>query len=354
MNDRFDFFTTPHIETENPMLAPRVKGDTCTTDVVQGLPAVVRGASPPDKATLLRYAVMCLMGEKVDMTTFQVYWLNRAFHELSPSVFTFAEHLVNVVRTPGVAKLVTKQCMENLKINTWALSDMEEHRILMEMEHIGQALADHGNQIERLAGALPVAEWDGQGYFMDLECTTFYQLIEYAGFEPITAAKFLMITRPCEHVMLTETMLRWSNHVPPVCGLNENRRVAPHPYPSVAPLDPHEYSKYEYYVRRQQRLFFPGRTSAECHLIINTSGAYETQQVLDTSNRDGQAIQHHHAGGSAQRIQDAPVSDTERDAAGEDRERPVDECVERSETMATPGEPPAQAGDACDDLPSRP
>lgn len=271
--------------TRRPLESPRVPGDATIKDVVQGIPAVVRDHTPSTLDDKLRYAIMCLLGQEIDMTVLQVYWLNRAFHEKSANVFTFAEHVTTVASMPRAAEAITDECIGNLSINRWNLTDAQRQAIINEMTQVGRSVANHNHHINILAGIANIGyekikgpDEDGVQYFLDLDKVTLYQLVKYAGFEPVTAAKFFMITRPCEHVVLTPSMLRWANRVPAVCGAGLNLNRTPEPYPSLPPLCPHEYAKYEFYVRRQQRLFFPGRTSTECHLLIHESElAYETK-----------------------------------------------------------------------------
>lgn len=231
---------------------------------------------------LARYALLCMLGEHVDLTTLQVYWLNQVYHDRPSDMFSFREWVLQLAEAKnGLADLLTRKfARERLKINTWHLNRVEKNQILEEMRATGEAIRQNTKKIELLFGRCPIG-YKGKTEFgpkilevyLDLATVTLREMVKHGLMRPITAARFLMITRPCEHVMLTPTMLRWAARVPAVLGIpkKHRRKLPPASLPAVAPEDATTYLKYEYVVRRLQRTYFHDRTSLEAHVLIHES-----------------------------------------------------------------------------------
>jgi hypothetical protein len=249
-----------------------------------------------DPDELARFALLCLLGEHIDMTTFQVYWLNQVYHDRPSDQFNFREWVLQLAHAEyGLADLTTRELAdERLAMNTWSMADTQRQVIRDEMTTVALAIENNLGKIERLFGMQPVGYKNddefgpGTELYLDLPGVTMEELVDHHIMKPITAAKFFMITRPSEHVVLTPVMLRWAARVPAVMGFQRRKRrsASPKPLPTVAPTALRQYQKFEFFVRRLQRTYFHGRTSLEAHLLIHESElAYEAQPVAYKPSR---------------------------------------------------------------------
>jgi len=254
-------------------------GAARTHNVIQNLPVIVRTFNAcNDEDNLARYALLCMLGEKINITTLQVFWLNRIYHEC-PNNLNFREWIYQTTfEENGLTEIFSRDVvkMQNQPV--------DKEAILSELKVISTCISDHRSEIGTLMGVSSigytadtgdVAHNDSHGEkYLDLRRATFYHLTQLKLMEPYTAAKFMLMTRPSEHVLLTSIMLQWGNTVPAVIGIDRNlpKDTPPKQLPAKTPVDPHEYAQCEYYVRREQRTYFPGLTSLECHILIHSDG----------------------------------------------------------------------------------
>jgi hypothetical protein len=176
----------------------------------------------------------------------------------------------------------------------WPITDERRECILAEMRQVARAVGNHREKLRTLLGQDPIGhtallagydfddsvKYELEGMqdpickYLDLREMTFYHFTYYDLMKPFTAAQFMLMTRACEHVLLTPQMLRWAGSVPALIGIPARQQDPPTPMPTVS-LDVNEYARVEYHVRCQQRLFFPGLTSLEAHMTIHAcEGTY--------------------------------------------------------------------------------
>lgn len=219
---------------ELPTQRNKIGVDNLIANTVDFLPLITqKSIQEQKKETLDRIAIMAILSEKIPGSILQTEILPLLFIE-KPACLTVFDWLIQL-NNQTITKFY-KQRKKTLSKST---------------NYYFKILKEKTPQIEKYLNENPFE-------------LSFGQIVGKEIMQPITAAYFFLLTRPCEHVVLNDTVIGWANSVPDVSQSPVSIKETP--------TSPIKYIQAEYRVRRQQRVYLPGLTALEAHLVIHNEG----------------------------------------------------------------------------------